>query len=320
MSHKELRKDKICQNCGHQVDERFCPNCGQENVETRQPFHYLFIHFAVDFIHYDSQFWKTIKYLLFYPAKLTQEYTAGKRKSYVQPVQLYIFISFLVFFIPFILPDFDEKSKDSSIEEFGEENKTIVEKSDINKDKEGISLFGLENVNSVHQLDSLQQTLPGEKKLSGFKYSLYRKVLKFRDRENLEEKIEESLIHNLPKAIFLYMPLFAFWLWIFHNKKKWLYFDHGIYTLHYFSFLLLTILLYIVVKWLLSLFHWGISNYIVIAVLCYFIFYFFRSHSRFYQETKTVSRLKCSALFIINTIGISIFLLLYLLLIVFISV
>jgi hypothetical protein len=318
MSHRELRENKICQNCGHQVDERFCPNCGQENVETRQPFHYLFIHFAADFIHYDSQFWKTIKYLLFYPAKLTQEYIAGKRKSYVQPVQLYIFISFLVFFIPFILPDFDEKP-DVSIEVSKEVHETEAEESDLHNDKAGISLFGLKNVHSVHQLDSLQQALPQEKKLSGFEYSLFRKVIKFRDRENIGETVGESLLHNLPKAIFLYMPLFAFWLWVFHNKKKWLYFDHGIYTLHYFSFLLLTILFCVVVNWMLSLFHWEIPDLITIAMFCYFIFYFFRSHSRFYQQTKKVSRLTCSALFIINTIGIILFLLLYLLLIVFIA-
>jgi hypothetical protein len=30
------------------------------------------------------------------------------------------------------------------------------------------------------------------------------------------------------------MPIF--FLWLFHNKKRWYYFDHGIFTLHYFSF------------------------------------------------------------------------------------
>jgi hypothetical protein len=30
------------------------------------------------------------------------------------------------------------------------------------------------------------------------------------------------------------MPIFAF-SWLFHNKKRY-YFDHGIFTLHYFSF------------------------------------------------------------------------------------
>ncbi|WP_313029343.1 hypothetical protein [Soonwooa sp.] len=56
-------------------------------------------------------------------------------------------------------------------------------------------------------------------------------------------KILQTSFHNLPKALFIYLPIFAFFLWIFHNKKKWWYFDHDIFTLHYFSFLLRTILI-----------------------------------------------------------------------------
>ncbi|WP_228372498.1 DUF3667 domain-containing protein [Chryseobacterium daeguense] len=74
MSHGKLREEKDCLNCGHLVEERFCPHCGQENTQTRQPFHYLFTHFVEDFTHYDGQFWKTMKYLLFRPGKLTKEY------------------------------------------------------------------------------------------------------------------------------------------------------------------------------------------------------------------------------------------------------
>jgi hypothetical protein len=44
------------------------------------------------------------------------------------------------------------------------------------------------------------------------------------------------------KSIIYLSSYFAFSL-DFHNKKKWWYFDHGIFTLHYFSFLLLGILL-----------------------------------------------------------------------------
>jgi hypothetical protein len=70
----------------------------------------LFSHFFSDFIYYDGKFWKTIRYLLFRSARLSREYLDGKRKSYVNPVQLYIFISFITFFIPVVLPDLDEDS------------------------------------------------------------------------------------------------------------------------------------------------------------------------------------------------------------------
>jgi len=107
MSHSPLRKDKNCLNCGHIVEERYCPHCGQENTESRKTFHHLFIHFFEDLTHYENAFWRTIKNLLFKPASLTKEYLSGKRLSYLAPVRLYIFISFVTFFLITVLPNTD---------------------------------------------------------------------------------------------------------------------------------------------------------------------------------------------------------------------
>lgn len=98
MAHDDLRKDKTCQNCFHVVENKFCPNCGQKNTETRQSFAHLFTHFVEDFTHYDNAFWTTIKNLLFKPGLLTKEYLSGKRQRFVPPVKLYIFVSFVTFF------------------------------------------------------------------------------------------------------------------------------------------------------------------------------------------------------------------------------
>ncbi|GHT72330.1 hypothetical protein AGMMS50262_00680 [Bacteroidia bacterium] len=273
MSHLlKIREDKRCQNCGHFVAERFCPECGQENTETRQRFHYLFVHFFEDFVHYDAKFWKTIFYLLFYPAKLTKEYLAGKRKSFVQPVQLYLFISFVVFFIPAILPHEHSGKEHLAVEASAEK----IETEDANED-----------------LPFVVELMKGLEKDSG-------------------KEFFEMLKHHFPKVIFLYMPVFAFWLWVFHNKKKWFYFDHGIYTLHYFSFILLSSLIYILVDWTVSLFHYELYDMVMLAMWGYFIYYFFHSHRLMYGETKAVSRLKCTLLFFINSLCMLISLIVYL--------
>lgn len=44
------------------------------------------------------------------------------------------------------------------------------------------------------------------------------------------KKLGEVSFHNLPKALFIYLPIFTFFRWIFHDKKKWWYFDHGFYA------------------------------------------------------------------------------------------
>jgi hypothetical protein len=59
-------------NCRHVVELRYCPNCGQENTESRKTFHHLFIHFFEDLTHYENAFWRTIRNLLFKPAALTK--------------------------------------------------------------------------------------------------------------------------------------------------------------------------------------------------------------------------------------------------------
>ena len=114
MGKHKLREDKKCQNCNAFVRKRFCPRCGQENIETRQPFHYLFTHFIEDLVHYDGSFWKTVKHLLLKPGLLTKEYLDGKRKKYVPPVKLYIFVSFFVFFIGGIISNITSDKSDEA--------------------------------------------------------------------------------------------------------------------------------------------------------------------------------------------------------------
>lgn len=282
MGRIKLRENKKCQNCGRFVAERFCPHCGQENVETRQRFHILFIQFIEDFIHYDNHFWRTIQYLLFRPARLTQAYLAGKRKSYVPPVKLYIFISFLVFFVPAILP---------------EQHETHASKNLVTTNNEA-------DIEEFHKEidDNFQHPVAR---------TIVREIIDNVSDEAKKEKALEAVFHHFPKAIFLYMPVFAFWLWLFHSKRKWLYFDHGIYTLHYFSFILLSILLYILAGWLLSLFQKEISDGVTLALIGYFIYYFFHSHRLMYGETKAKSRIKCIWLFLINTFLMLVYILTY---------
>lgn len=122
-------------------------------------------------------------------------------------------------------------------------------------------------------------------------------------KEIVVNMIQKSF-HNLPKALFIYLPLFAFFLWIFHSKKKWWYFDHGIFTLHYFSFLLLTILLIFLLTKLTGLTDFWMVNtflyFLVIALSVYSMAYFFIAHRRVYHAHGLVSFIIGAALFSLN--------------------
>lgn len=316
MSKHHLRHDKTCENCGHLVEERFCSKCGQENVETRQSFGHLFKHFMEDLTHYESNFWKTIKYLLFRPAYLTKTYLAGKRMTYVAPVKLYIFISFVAFFLPGIIPNINEKHDSEAGEAFikaGDNlearGKAITEKQDsVVHLTNGIALTTQDRNAQITlaQYDSMQASLPAGQKdgyVAAFmkrKFS-YNPMLKSREGG---KRLKEAIVHNFPKALFVYLPIFAFVLWLFHGKKRWYYFDHAIFTLHYFSFLLLISTILNVAEALLP---WHFIMSLTTLSVCFVIFeivavlfYFYRGHRILYQEKGFVSFLKSSIILTIN--------------------
>ncbi|UQD56660.1 DUF3667 domain-containing protein [Flavobacterium sp. K5-23] len=342
MSKNPLRKDKTCLNCRYVVENRFCSNCGQENIDPRKTFIHLFIHFFEDLTHYENAFWKTIKNLIVKPSALTKEYLSGKRLSYLAPVRLYIFISFITFFLISFFPnhnsDFLNIDSENPIgktvtekdikaneiipnsflskAELDTIQKTINQTKGINIKKDNSFNFGIK---SLKELDSIQKYGKTEDKYSNFEYSIIKKVLSISENntpKEIIEKFKESFLHDIPKILIIYMPIFAFFLWLFHGKKQWYYFDHGIFTLHYFSFLLLLILILFLTDKIFLLF--GDSNTLsFINGLIYFtgitwmIYYFFPAHHRFYGESRLISFIKTIFLFFINFFVIIILLLLF---------
>lgn len=325
MSKGPIREDKTCLNCGAKVEERYCPECGQENTETRKSFHYLFTHFIEDLVHYDSSFWNTLKYLLFYPAKLTREYLSGRRKRFVAPVKLYIFISFVTFFISgffMVTPPAKNKEEKSFVKMRSSVDKpkagityssdTIITAKDttINKNLMDSNQYGWFNdYKTVRQYDSIQKTLPADKKNGNLQNMVMRKLVEISEKNTPREavaKFLEVFKQNIPKVLFLYMPLFALSLWLFHGKKRWFYFDHGIFTLHYFAFLLLITSVFIIAEEILD---FGNSTFTDILlglirtayVICPII-YFYKAHRRLYGEGGFVSFIKGSVILFVNFI------------------
>ncbi len=376
MSKKIIRKDKTCLNCRHVVENKFCPNCGQENSDTRKTFHHLFIHFFEDLTHYENAFWRTIKNLLFKPSALTKEYLSGKRLSYLAPVRLYIFISFLTFFLLSVLPgksieetlkqdkiekenDKDDKKnkkkqllpgvsitiKDTTnTEDFSNEDEKYFKKdtASTNEDLEIKKILAskelsdstkvklkevleiakksdkIDKANFNFGYDTLKELDSARAKgdVNATTYWFIKKTIEVKENNTKDEIIEkgiESAKHNFPKVLLIYMPIFAFFLWLFHGKKRWYYFDHGIFTLHYFSFLLLIFLLITTSTSFVDLLEENsitefISGTINTLGFVWMFYYFFPAHHRFYGETRWISFFKSMALFYINMILIIIIL------------
>ncbi|HQS55851.1 MAG: hypothetical protein B7Y15_10780, partial [Bacteroidetes bacterium 24-39-8] len=122
MSHQKERQEKNCLNCYSEVHGRFCQVCGQENIETKESFWSLATHFVYDVTHFDGKFFSTLKYLLFRPGFLSQEYLRGRRTAYLHPIRMYVFTSAIFFLILF---SFYQKASESIVKINGNQKTTV---------------------------------------------------------------------------------------------------------------------------------------------------------------------------------------------------
>ena len=309
MSSKHpLRKDPVCQNCGADVESRFCGTCGQENTESRQTFRHLLMHFFEDITHYEGKFWRTMKYLLFRPSFLTKEFLAGRRMTYVPPVRLYIFISFITFFLPYVLPQFAETHEQEVQELSFAEDSVIHTHFSFRNSGTGIELIIPNDFKSRAELDSLRVVSPLFSPDSDVEYWMDKRFLRMQKytSHELGEKFKDAFSSSFPKALFAYMPLFALVLMLFHRKKGWMYFDHAIFTLHYFSFILLYVSITRIFD--LSEFIVGSRTFELLnasvfgSYLIFFPLYFFLAHKFMYRESWLTSTIKSLGIFVFNLV------------------
>jgi len=86
-----------CENCGAELKGHWCAKCGQAAIEYRRSFRYVVADLLNEFLNWDSKFFTTIALLILKPWRLTNEFLAGKRVRYVNPLRLYLLASILFF-------------------------------------------------------------------------------------------------------------------------------------------------------------------------------------------------------------------------------
>ncbi|MBS1493575.1 MAG: DUF3667 domain-containing protein [Bacteroidetes bacterium] len=89
-----------CTNCGAALIGKFCSNCGQKKFTLHDLTISKFIfNFFEDFFKFDSNVFRTLRYLLFRPGFLSAEYVKGRIASYVKPLKLFVFTCVVVVFL-----------------------------------------------------------------------------------------------------------------------------------------------------------------------------------------------------------------------------
>jgi Protein of unknown function (DUF3667) len=173
-----------------------------------------------------------------------------------------------------------------------------------------ISLTIVENkYHSIHQYDSIQAALPDSSKETAFQRFMTHRMIKLRlDHPGRGPIVlTQNVGEDIPKIMFVILPLFALYAGFFYRRKKYVYTQQLIFSLHFhcFVFIALSILI------LLGHIPMGLHGVIALGSSFLLLAYIYLSLalSRVYQQTLWLSAIKATVigiLYISTILGINV--------------
>jgi len=86
------RVSSVCPSCGQPLAGRYCSSCGEQAFDASKltVWHFLTHTVLQEVFNFDGKIWRTLGLLLFRPGFLALEYAAGRRRPYVNPLRILI--------------------------------------------------------------------------------------------------------------------------------------------------------------------------------------------------------------------------------------
>jgi hypothetical protein len=295
---EEIRKENNCLNCGAELIGPFCHICGQKNLELHVGFFELIGELIADYFHFDTRIFTNLRYLLFRPGFLINEFNSGKRVKYVHPFRLFIFVT-IIFFVCYFSFSYsssvNSKSKTPQPKNLADISKMVTDSvknamkndssshlnvhaiSDVNKAVASRpDSIGLINFSSKEKLpatydkyaDSLKR-LPPDKRPSWITNTFMKQY--YKSKEMGADKYEKALVdqfeHDLPKMMFFLIPFIALILKLLYVRRHIYYINHLVFTLYTHSFVFILLILSIPLSY-----FYDFTGWIVLISLIYILF------------------------------------------------
>jgi Protein of unknown function (DUF3667) len=140
---------------------------------------------------------------------------------------------------------------------------------------------------SYQQYLADQKKLPEEQKDDFVTRQWNKKVYNYIAEYGLHAKdsFAENFEHNVPKMMFVILPLFALILRVAFYKNKKYYVEHLIYAFHFHCFLFLFLGIIILLNMLIP-HSWGVSPWLDAVAVFYTWWYIYRSFRVVYQRSR----------------------------------
>jgi hypothetical protein len=212
-----------CENCGAPVPGKYCGACGQRR---EAPVHSLW-HFTrlatEDLTHADSRLWRTLAALLFRPGLLTREFLGGRRARYLPPVRLYLVLSVVFFLVAgatqpkFAVVEFDDKPAAGKA--------AVVENLD-----EVPALKPKAGETPEQRADRVCADANYDGPWAGTLQPLLQKACRKSIADNAH--LQEAFMHNMPRAMFIFLPLLAGIMMLMYWRPRRYYVEHLLLFVH----------------------------------------------------------------------------------------
>lgn len=98
-----LEEKEFCKNCGAELYGKFCHECGQKNLTSKDKGLLSFFSELISSIFVaDGKFFLTMKLMITKPGELSLSFIKGIRKRYLSPLQMFFFANLIYFLFPII--------------------------------------------------------------------------------------------------------------------------------------------------------------------------------------------------------------------------
>lgn len=200
-----------CLDCDAPLTGAFCARCGQKASSTKASFWHLAGEALGELLSVDSRLARTVRPFFFSPGLLSKEWAAGRRTRYSSPLKLYLFAS-AVFFLALAAGHPTTKLTVGGATDGGVRSGLHIDT--------GRGDGGPEDWLD-QRLDSQVERL---------------KKLDSEDPQELQRRLGAELVGNVPKVMFLLLPLFALLLKLLYFRRDRFYVDHFVFALHEHAF------------------------------------------------------------------------------------
>ena len=297
----------VCANCHAELGGEYCAACGQRH----EPHIHTVAHFAGEAFesisHADSRLWRTLWYLFARPGFLTREFFAGRRVAYLPPFRLYLVLSVIFFLLTGLTssgPEYvDVVTKDPAAAPARAPTKAELDAIEREQALRALEQAKNEIQGSGIQLDDDKLHVRSKgldefcdafaKEPGGSGATARRNIRQFCQRVRDDgSELFTALGHNLPKAMFIFLPLLAGIMKLMYWRPRRYYVEHLLFLVHNHAFVFLILILFALVNLLI---HPLIGDYVwpfYVAGSFYTVWYIFRAMRNMYGQRGWLTFLK----------------------------